>query len=94
MLSPVTCVTRGFDSLTMSGWYPAMTNRTDAKLLEVLRREVGWDRLAYLVVAECRLILPEAQAPQPTSEAHHAPRVIPGISPEVAREVHSSPRGH
>jgi hypothetical protein len=35
MLSAVTCVTRGFDSFSMSGWYPAVTDGTDAKLLEV-----------------------------------------------------------
>ena len=65
MLSAVTCVTRGFDSFSMTGWYPAITNRNDAKLLQVLRREVRQDRLVYLVVAECALVLPEAQAPQP-----------------------------
>jgi hypothetical protein len=67
MLSAVTCVTRGFDSFSMSGWYPAMTNRTDAKLLEVLRRELG-GTVSSISLAEC--ILPEAQAPQPTSEVH------------------------
>ena len=40
MLSAVTCVTRGFDGFSMSGWYPAMTNRTDAKLLEAFYRSV------------------------------------------------------
>jgi hypothetical protein len=32
------------------------------KFLEVLRGEVGQDRLVYLILAECSLILPEAQA--------------------------------
>jgi hypothetical protein len=68
MLSAVTCVTRGFDSFSMSGWYPAMTNRTDAKLLQVLRREIWQDRLVYLILAKCRLILSEAQAQQPNHD--------------------------
>jgi hypothetical protein len=71
MLSAVTRVTRGFDSFSMSAWYPAMTNRTDPKFLEVLRREVRQDRFVYLIVAECRLILPEAQAPQPDHDVHN-----------------------
>src|SRR5262249_29178044 len=44
--------------------------RRYAKLLEVLRREVRQDRLVYLVLAEYRLILPEAQAPQPDHNVH------------------------
>ena len=47
-----------------------MTQRRDAKLLEVLRRQVGQDRLVYLVFAEDRLVLPEAQAPQPDHNIH------------------------
>src|SRR6516164_5633248 len=34
--------------------------RADAKLLEILGRQVGRDRLIYLILAECRLILPRA----------------------------------
>jgi hypothetical protein len=67
MPSAVTCVTRGFDSFSMSGWYPAMTDRTDAKLLEVLRRELG-GTVSSISLAEC--ILPEAQAPQPDHNVH------------------------
>jgi len=37
----------------------------DAELLQVLVREARKNRLVYLVLAECRLILAEAQAPQP-----------------------------
>jgi hypothetical protein len=44
--------------------------RRYAKLLEVLRREVGQDRLVDLILAECCLILPEAQAPQPDHDVH------------------------
>ncbi len=64
MLSAVTCVTRGFDSCSMSGWYPAMTNRADADFLQVLCRQVGQDLFANLVFAECGLVLPDIEAPQ------------------------------
>ena len=47
-----------------------MTNRADAKFLQVLRRQVRENRLVYLVLAEYRLILPEAQAPQPDHDVH------------------------
>ena len=42
----------------------------DAKLLQVLLREARQNRLVYLVLAECRLVLPEAQAPQPDHNVH------------------------
>src|SRR5262245_31168804 len=42
----------------------------DAKLLQVLVRQAREDRLVYLILAECRLILPEAQAPQPDHDVH------------------------
>jgi len=42
----------------------------DAKLLQVVRRQIRQNSLVYLVVAECRLILPEAQAPQPPTDVH------------------------
>ena len=47
-----------------------MAQRGDAKLLEVLRRQVWEDRLVYLILAEYRLILSEAQAPQPDHNVH------------------------
>ena len=77
MLSAVTCVTRGFDSFSMSGWYPAMTNRTDAKLLQVLRRQARKNRLVYLVFAERSLILSEAKAPQPDHDVHDGGLTLP-----------------
>ena len=46
----------------------------DAKLPEVLVRQARKDGLVYLIFAECRLILPEAQAPQPDHNVHRAPR--------------------
>jgi hypothetical protein len=42
----------------------------DAEVFQVLRREVRQDRLVYLILAECRLIFPEAQAPQPDHNVH------------------------
>jgi hypothetical protein len=45
----------------------------DAKLLEILRRQVRQDCLVYLILAECRLILSEAKAPQPDHDVHTAP---------------------
>ena len=47
-----------------------MPNRRDAKLLQVLVRQARENRLVYLILAECRLILPEAQAPQPDHNVH------------------------
>jgi hypothetical protein len=37
---------------------------------QVLFRQTRKNRLVYLVLAECRLILPEAQAPQPNHDVH------------------------
>ena len=71
MPSAVTCVTRGFDSCSMSSWYPAVPERRYAKVLQVLRRQVGQDRLVYLVFAEYRLVLPKAQTPQPDHDVHN-----------------------
>jgi hypothetical protein len=45
-------------------------NHADAQVLQVLRRQVGQDLLADLILAECRLILFEAKPPQPTSDVH------------------------
>ena len=50
----------------------------DAKLLEVLRRQVRQDRLVYLILAEDRLILPEAQAPQPDHNVHRGAPTFSG----------------
>jgi hypothetical protein len=47
-----------------------MTNGTDADFLQVLLGEVREDPLADLVVAECRLVFFEAQAPQPDHDVH------------------------
>ena len=50
--------------------HPAVTDRTNADFLQVLLREARQDPLVYLVIAECRLVSFEAQAPQPTSDVH------------------------
>src|SRR5262249_16212838 len=42
-----------------------VTKRGDAKLLQVLVRQARENRLVYVVLAEDRLILPEAKVPQP-----------------------------
>ena len=47
-----------------------MTNSSNAKLLQVLRRQAGKDRFVYLILAECGLILSKAQAPQPDRDVH------------------------
>ena len=48
----------------------AVPNRGDAKLLQGLVRQARKNRLVYVVLAECRLVLPEAQAPQPDHNVH------------------------
>jgi hypothetical protein len=44
----------------------------DAQLLQVLIRQIGKNAEIDPVLAECRLILFEAKAPQPFSEVHVA----------------------
>src|SRR6516162_5184939 len=50
-----------------------VTDCSDAKLLQDLVRQARQDRLVNLILAECRLILPEAQAPQPDHNVHDGP---------------------
>ena len=45
--------------------YPAMTDRTNADFFQVLLRQVQEDPFAYFVLAECGLVLFEAEL-QPT----------------------------
>jgi hypothetical protein len=45
-----------------------VTKRRDAKLLQVLVRQARENRLVYVILAEDRLVLPEAQAPQPDQD--------------------------
>src|SRR5262245_36232807 len=44
--------------------------RGDAKLLQVLVREARENRLVYVILAEDRLVLAEAEAPQPDHDVH------------------------
>jgi hypothetical protein len=41
-------------------------------------REVGQDALVYLILAECRLIFPEAQASQPDHNVHRGAPTFSG----------------
>ena len=47
-----------------------MTKRGDTKLLQVLVRQARENRLVYVILAEDRLVLREAQAPQPDHDVH------------------------
>ena len=47
-----------------------MSKRRDAKFLEVLVRQARENRVVYVILAEDRLILPEAKAPQPDHDVH------------------------
>jgi hypothetical protein len=48
----------------------SMLNCPDAKFPQDLVRQTRKNRLVYVILAECRLILPEAQAPQPDHNVH------------------------
>jgi hypothetical protein len=46
-----------------------------ALLLEVFRRQVRQNLIGDLIRSKCRLVLPEAEASQPTSDIHrHSPK--------------------
>ena len=47
-----------------------MTNGADADFLQVLRREAWQDLFGNLVFAECGLVLPKTEAPQPNHHVH------------------------
>ncbi len=44
--------------------------RGDTKLLQVLVRQARKNRFVYVILAEDRLVLPKAQAPQPDHNVH------------------------
>jgi hypothetical protein len=50
------------------------------KLLKGLVRQARKDRLVYLILAECRLLLPEAQTPQPGHNVHDGAYIGGGSS--------------
>ena len=47
-----------------------MPDCCDPKLLQGLVRQARENRLVYLILTEGRLVLPEAQAPQPDDDVH------------------------
>src|SRR4029077_13625777 len=47
-----------------------MSDKSDAKILQVLSRQPRQDRVVDLILAEGRLILFETKLPQPTSDVH------------------------
>ena len=63
----------------------AMAERGDAKLLEVLRRQVRQNRLINLIFAEDRLVLPEAQRSQTTRSITGAPIIGSGTHHDPAQ---------
>jgi hypothetical protein len=62
-----------------------MPHCRNAKLLQGLVRQARKDRLVYLILAECRLVLPEAQAPQLDHNVHEgAPNgLLPIMTPAL-----------
>jgi D-xylulose 5-phosphate/D-fructose 6-phosphate phosphoketolase/XFP C-terminal domain len=52
------------------GMLAPVSQRPDAKILQVLRRQARQDRVVDFIVAECRPVLLEAKPPQPTSDVH------------------------
>ena len=64
-----------------------MSKRRDAKLLQVLVRQARENRLVYVILAEDRLVLAEAQAPQPDHDVHD------GAPTQVAAHHDPAPRG-
>ena len=53
-----------------SSSFTTVSKRRNAKLLQVLVRQARENRLVYVILAEDRLVLPEAQAPQPDHNVH------------------------
>src|SRR5262245_61059357 len=71
-------VTQGSDSIQQ---LHTVSKRGDAKLFQVLVRQARENRFVYVILAEDRLILPEAQAPQPNHDVHDG-----GLSPTAAHD--------
>jgi hypothetical protein len=71
----------------------AMSYKLDPEVLQVLRRQARQDRLIDLVIAEVRLILFEAEPPQPTSDVHHGAPVhlAPIMIPRGRQTVQGTP---
>jgi hypothetical protein len=50
---------------------PAMPQRGNAELLQVLSRQAGKNRFVDLILAEDSLVFPKAKAPQPNHDVHY-----------------------
>src|SRR5262244_3659984 len=49
-----------------------MSDRTNAQLLQVFRRQPRQDRIVDLILSECRLVSFEVKTPQPTLDVYEA----------------------
>jgi hypothetical protein len=68
-----------------------VTKRGDTKFLQVLLRQARENRLVYVILAEDRLVFPEAQAPQPDHHVHEdAPQSAVGPSSSEEETVSSA----
>jgi hypothetical protein len=61
---------RGVERLDRRHDLAPMADHRDAEVLEILDRQLRQHVAVDLVVAERRLVLPEAEAPQPTADIH------------------------
>ena len=71
-----------------SSSFTAVPNRGDAKLLQGLVRQARKNRLIYVILAECRLVFPETQAPQPDHHVHNS-APTPGLLHIIVRSGES-----
>ena len=79
---------------TASSSLTPVPDRRDAKLLQLLVRQARKNRLVYVILAECRLVLPEAQAPQPDYNVHDGARTqgVPHIIVSLTLRVQHNTR--
>ena len=61
---------RGVELLNRRNDFAPMADDSDAEILEVLDRQLRQHRAVDFVVAERRLVLPKAEAPQPNPDIH------------------------
>lgn len=72
-----------------------MAESVDAQFLQVLGRKARQDLFADLVLAECRLMPFEAQAPQPTCDVHDGAQLPLGAqSSSSPNSVSRTAMGH
>ena len=58
-----------------------------AELFQILLRQLRKNRLVNLVRAECRLVLFEAKAPQPSADIHMRPQRRPDGNDRPAQSL-------